>query len=98
MSFDYFMKSHGIDEKMREFEGVMPKVAEKVGVVGLVDGVNTTTIDSEEMLRHDSLEVADFQGLMAEEASTEDAGEEVPGDTTDINPDGDVDAGEDAGA
>lgn len=90
MSFDYFMKSHGIDEKMREFEGVMPKVAEKVGVVGLVDGVNTTTIDSEEMLRHDSLEVADFQGLMTEEKST--------GDTTDANPDGDVDAGEDAGA
>ena len=76
MSIDYFVKSHGIDEKMREFEGVMPKVAEKVGVIGLADGVNTTTIDSEEMLRHDSLEVADFQGLMENAASTDsDSGE-----------------------
>lgn len=81
MSIDYFVKSHGIDEKMREFEGVMPKVAEKVGVIGLADGVNTTTIDSEEMLRHDSLEVADFQGLMEDAASADSGSGEASGTT-----------------
>lgn len=81
MSIDYFVKSHGIDEKMREFEGVMPKVAEKVGVIGLADGVNTTTIDSEEMLRHDSLEVADFQGLMEDAASAGSGSGEASGAT-----------------
>ena len=81
MSIDYFVKSHGIDEKMREFEGVMPKVAEKVGVIGLADGVNTTTIDSEEMLRHDSLEVADFQGLMKDAASADSGSGEASGTT-----------------
>ena len=81
MSIDYFVKSHGIDQKIREFEGVMPKVAEKVGVIGLADGVNTTTIDSEEMLRHDSLEVADFQGLMEDTASTDSGSGEASGTT-----------------
>lgn len=81
MSIDYFVKSHGIDEKMREFEGVMPKVAEKVGVIGLAEGVNTTTIDSEEMLRHDSLEVADFQGLMEDAASADSGSGEASGTT-----------------
>ena len=81
MSIDYFVKSHGIDEKMREFEGVMPKVAEKVGVIGLADGVNTTTIDSEEMLRHDSLEVADFQGLMEYAACADSGSGEASGTT-----------------
>ena len=81
MSIDYFVKSHGIVEKMREFEGVMPKVAEKVGVIGLADGVNTTTIDSEEMLRHDSLEVADFQGLMEDAASADSGSGEASGTT-----------------
>ena len=81
MSIDYFVKSHGIDEKMREFEGVMPKVVEKVGVIGLADGVNTTTIDSEEMLRHDSLEVADFQGLMEDAASADSGSGEASGTT-----------------
>lgn len=81
MSIDYFVKSHGIDEKMREFEGVMPKVAEKVGVIGLASGVNTTTIDSEEMLRHDSLEVADFQGLMEDAASADGGSGEASGTT-----------------
>ena len=81
MSIDYFVKSHGIDEKMREFEGVMPKVAEKVGVIGLADGVNTTTIDSEEMLRHDALEVSDFQGLMEDAASADSGSGEASGTT-----------------
>ena len=84
MSIDYFVKSHGIDEKMREFEGVMPKVAEKVGVIGLADGVNTTTIDSEEMLRHDSLEVADFQGLMEDAASADSGSGEASGTTEEV--------------
>lgn len=84
MSIDYFVKSHGIDEKMREFEGVMPKVAEKVGVIGLADGVNTTTIDSEEMLRHDSLEVADFQGLMEDAASSDSGSGEASGTTEEV--------------
>ena len=86
MSIDYFVKSHGIDEKMREFEGVMPKVAEKVGVIGLADGVNTTTIDSEEMLRHDSLEVADFQGLMEDAASADSGSGEASGTTEEEKP------------
>lgn len=91
MSIDYFVKSHGIDEKMREFEGVMPKVAEKVGVIGLADGVNTTTIDSEEMLRHDSLEVADFQGLMEDAASADSGSGEASG-TTEEEKTGETDA------
>lgn len=73
MSFDYFVKAHGIDESMQAFEGVMPKVAEKVGTIGAVSGINTSTIDRDDMLRHDSLEVADFQGLMEEKSESNDA-------------------------